>query len=592
MSQPGRPIPLISGGGFGARVPIGQTEGEHMSEIPGVKPAFKDPKPAAERIVQLAQRVLSGDILLPRFQRSFVWNRKQMLDLLDSVARNYPIGSMLLWQSRQQLASESNIAGLAVQNSKADYPLNYLLDGQQRLSTICGALYWEPGEADSIWNIAYDLKLGKFLHLSTTDEPALHVVPLRYLSNPSSYFSRLLGLDSELAAKARNLFDRFTDYQVAIVTLGDMSIQDVAPVFERINSTGTPLTIVDLMRAATWSPTFDLVDAIDAILEALEPKRFSGIDRKTLLRAVAAAAELGFESAAIDDLRDRTEPQLQNDVAATLEASKRAADFLATQIGAPGAKSLPYANQFAVLVEVFRRLPLPTSDQYAAIRRWFWRTTLASYFGGWNTGQMASDRQAVIKFANGETAEIQNSGTIPTGSIWSVREFRSNSATSKMLALMLGHHKPVDLKTGQKIDVAKSLSWSNDKEFHHLFPKAFLRGIGVLPRRANSIANIVMLSSISNIQIRDRAPSVYLAEICGDVGEAELRSRLAACLVDEASYQAALADDFEGFIKARSAHLQTTALALVGVDRTGALIGGAETSSAVAADDSDSDSSD
>lgn len=91
-------------------------------------------------------------------------------------------------------------------------------------------------------------------------------MPLRHLSNPSTYFSRLTGLDEWLGTRARGLFDRFTDYQVAIVTLGDMSIKDVAPVFERINSTGTPLTIVDLMRAATWSPTFDLVDSMDEIL--------------------------------------------------------------------------------------------------------------------------------------------------------------------------------------------------------------------------------------------------------------------------------------------------------------------------------------
>jgi Protein of unknown function DUF262 len=70
------------------------------------KPAFRDPKPTAERVPQLALRVLSGDILLPRFQRGFVWNRSQIIDLLDSIARNYPIGSMLLWQSKKELANE------------------------------------------------------------------------------------------------------------------------------------------------------------------------------------------------------------------------------------------------------------------------------------------------------------------------------------------------------------------------------------------------------------------------------------------------------------------------------------------------------
>lgn len=556
------------------------------------KPAFKDPKPAAERVVQLAGRVLTGDILLPRFQRNFVWNRKQMLDLLDSIARNYPIGSMLLWQSRQELANERSIADLEVAPTKPDYPVNYLLDGQQRLSTICGALHWSPGSADSVWNLAYDLKTGRFLHLDTLDEPALHVVPLRYLSTPSTYFSRLTGLDEVLSARAKALFDRFTDYQVAIVTLGDMSIQDVAPVFERINSTGTALTIVDLMRAATWSPTFDLVDAIDGILDDLTPKNFNGIDRKTLLRAVSAAAGLGFESSAIDDLRDRTEVQLSEAVDAAREAAKRASDFLATQIGAPGARALPYANQFAVLCEVFRVIPHPNSDQYAAIRRWFWRTTLASYFGGWNTGQMGSDRQAVLAFGKGESAEIANSAAMPVATIWSVREFRANSATSKMLALMLAHHNPVDLKTGQTIDASKALAWSNDKEFHHFFPKAFLIGKGYTARRANAIGNMVMLTSISNIQIRDKAPSVYLAEIAATIGEDELRSRLEMSLVPEDAYQAALADDFEAFLAARSAYLQGLALELAGVTSGGEVSTNATVVGSSATDDSDSDTTD
>ena len=74
-----------------------------------VKP-IKDPQPSVDRIDDLAKRILTGDIYLPKFQREFVWEKQQVLDLLDSVARNYPIGSVLLWQSKQELRSESRIA--------------------------------------------------------------------------------------------------------------------------------------------------------------------------------------------------------------------------------------------------------------------------------------------------------------------------------------------------------------------------------------------------------------------------------------------------------------------------------------------------
>ena len=100
--------------------------------------------------------------------------------------------------------------------------------------------------------------------------------------------------DLAIRATANILFNRFKDYQVPLVTLGDMSINDVAPVFERINSTGTRLTIYDLMRATTWSPEFDLGKTIGDIKKSLTVKKFQELDNKTFLRALAAAASRGL----------------------------------------------------------------------------------------------------------------------------------------------------------------------------------------------------------------------------------------------------------------------------------------------------------
>jgi hypothetical protein len=136
----------------------------------------RDPQPSVDRIDELARRILTGDILLRKFQRSFVWDKKQIRDLLDSILKNYPIGSVLLWQSRQELISESTIAGLKANLPRHDYPVNYLLDGQQRLSTICGALYWSGDDPKSQWNIVYDLREGKFYHLDTLDDPPLNQI--------------------------------------------------------------------------------------------------------------------------------------------------------------------------------------------------------------------------------------------------------------------------------------------------------------------------------------------------------------------------------------------------------------------------------
>ena len=525
----------------------------------------RDPKPTSERITKLAGRVLDGDIVLPEFQRPFVWKRPQILRLLDSVYRNYPIGSLLVWESSQELRSKRSIADLEVAPRSTKYPVNYLLDGQQRLSTICGALNWEPGDPHSVWNLYFNLETSRFHHADHAGELPLSQIPLRLLGNPSAYFQRVSASDNpELQQAARYLFDRFTDYQVPLVTLGDMSIEDVAPVFERINSTGTSLTIYDLMRAATWSTTFDLGAKLDAIKADLEPKRYHSIENKTLLRALGAAAGGDFSASSIDQLRDRTKTQLEIASATLQAAALRAADFLATEISAPRAESLPYANQFAVLCEVFVRIPTPDSAQLEQIRYWFWRTTLSNYFGGWNNSQMSQDAKDVRQFAKGAAKDLPFVGVLPTASLWRVRPFRSNSAASKMLGLVLAYAAPLDLINGQTIDVDKSLAWSNDKEFHHFFPQNYLAG-PPLKGDANVVGNIVLLTSASNIHIRDKAPSEYLSEVIERVGLPELVRRLATNLVPEDALEAALADDYAMFLARRGAYLQSRVMALTGL---------------------------
>jgi hypothetical protein len=531
-----------------------------------VKP-IKDPQPSVDRIDDLAKRILNGDIYLPKFQREFVWERQQVLELLDSVARNYPIGSVLLWQSKQELRSESRIADLEIDLPKPDYPVNYLLDGQQRLSSICGALYWKGGRADSPWNVAYDLRTKTFIHLDTTEEPPHHLVRLNKLPNPSAFFLQVAALDAakepELAKIARELFDRFKDYKVATVTLGDMPLTDVAPIFERINSTGTRLTIVDLMRAATWSPDFDLVDSIDAIRDSLEAKSFEGIERKAILRNVSAAIGGGFTAESIDDLRKSSTDKLKVAVDATEQSLKRTVDFLSTHIRVPSAEVVPYTNQIVVLAEILRRLPTPTAQQWCAIENWFWRTGVSGYFSGWNSGMMASDLAAVITFAQGASTEIEIPTQKTDSKLWATRSFRLNNAHSKILALILAYQKPKDLLTGISVDVSKALAWQNAKEFHHFFPQAYLKEKGVPITKASSLANIVYLSSASNKAISDRAPSDYLKELLDQHGN-EAKQWLQSNLVDEVALQAALKDDYDAFIQARATTINDVAVNLAG----------------------------
>ncbi|MFF5424524.1 MULTISPECIES: DUF262 domain-containing protein [unclassified Streptomyces] len=532
----------------------------------------QDPDSNVPRLVTVVDRVLEGDIVLPKFQRNFVWTRQQILDLLDSVSRNYPIGSILLWQSTEQLASERTVGGLAVEEQRHGYPVNYILDGQQRLATVCGALHWEPrDDPDSLWNIVYDLERQEFRHESTLDEPPAHVMPLRLLSDGFEFADRAAKAGSqELQERAKALYNRFSNYQVAVITLRGMPSSEVAKVFERINSTATPLTVVDLMRAATWSPEFDLKDEIDTLLEVLDRKRYGRVDTKTMLRTISAAAGFGFSRDDMNRMRDLSRQDLERAVESAGEAAKRAVDFLTTQIRTPRASALPYYNQFAVLVEVFRQLPKPTAAQFDAIERWFWLTASGEYFKGWNSRQMADDREAVNAFARGDSADIEVGAGIPRSVLWRRSQFRTTNAPSKLLGLLLAEAHPVDLRHGRRIDTDRALSWQNDKEFHHFFPRAFLKRQGLGQSRANVCANLIMLSSVTNIYISDQPPSVYLKDLCATQGAETIRARLATCLVNDVAFEAALRDDYETFLQARSDTLHQRLMMLIGTSAEGA----------------------
>jgi hypothetical protein len=539
-------------------VPLAQGSTTSAVAAPAAALLSRAPEPTVDRIEELAGRILRGDILLPKFQRDFVWEKHQIIDLLDSIANNYPIGSVLLWRSREVLRSERSIADLEIAPTQQDYPVNYLLDGQQRLSTICGALYWQGGEPRSRWNLAYDLREKRFVHLETLDDPPLHQLRLNKLTDPSAYFQHVSSLNTlkavdvpDLVAHAKELFDRFKDYKVATVTLHEMSIQAVAPIFERINSRGTPLTIVDLMRAATWSETFDLIDAISGISEELEAKLFGGIDRKAILRSISAAAGGGFSEASIDGLRKHSPAELEAAVGETKDAYSRAVDFMTTELHIPSDKQVPYVNQVVVLAEVFRLIKHLTPAQLAAVRKWFWRTAVAGYFGGWNTGNMGSDQKAVQSFAFGKSQYIESVVQNPGPGIWTTQQFRSNAAHSKILVLLLAFHRPIDLLTSQKIDTGDALFHGNTKEFHHFFPRDYLNSKGVPNRKANVLANFIMLTAASNKRITNRAPSDYLKEVAVALGS-KLDEVLFANLISQAALDAAMADDYDAFLVERS----------------------------------------
>lgn len=123
--------------------------------------------PTLERLRTVLKQVESGEILVPRFQRGFVWNDDQRLQLLDSVRQGMPIGGILVWRSKnRRLLSTDRIGPFPLHEPDEFGPYVYLLDGLQRIATLYGALWARTlgvvSKDDTRWPLLFDTERETF----------------------------------------------------------------------------------------------------------------------------------------------------------------------------------------------------------------------------------------------------------------------------------------------------------------------------------------------------------------------------------------------------------------------------------------------
>ena len=255
---------------------------------------------------QLIADIKKGEIKIPQFQRKFVWKDNQALELLDSIANGYPIGSLLLWKTVEKLNAARDIGSFRLPKTDEITPTNYVLDGQQRLTVIYSCL--GAGESEGGYTAGYDLAKEEFVELKV-EVYKQEVFPLRKMLNTTSllnYRTSLLSLPDApiLQERLDGLITAFTQYKLPVVTLKDLTIEEVCPIFERINSSGTRLSTYDLMVAATWAEDFDLNEKVAGVLSALDSKGYGSTERSTVLKALSAIHLGSIQDKSLRALRD------------------------------------------------------------------------------------------------------------------------------------------------------------------------------------------------------------------------------------------------------------------------------------------------
>ncbi|HZK05941.1 MAG TPA: DUF262 domain-containing protein [Actinomycetaceae bacterium] len=263
--------------------------------------SFQTPRSIEEMLTAIHKR----EYLMPAIQREFVWGAEQIIKLVDSLMRGYPVGSFLLWDVKPETAQSYTFYEFLTNYHERDNPYadkatvpagsgtTAVLDGQQRLTSLNIALYGSFAEKKKYawWNSADAFPVKRlYLNLvdAADDEELGLKYDLRFLTDKEAAAEEgdedkwfrvgaVLGLANagpaimqELTrrniAGSADAFQRLYDLYEAIRVLKPMNYflvtdQDadkVLEIFVRVNSGGTTLSYSDLLLSMATNQWRDL----------------------------------------------------------------------------------------------------------------------------------------------------------------------------------------------------------------------------------------------------------------------------------------------------------------------------------------------
>jgi hypothetical protein len=514
-------------------------------------------KPEVVFLEELFDEIKRGQLRSPRFQRPFIWSAEDMRKLFESVIKGYPIGSLLIWEPGERYQCLPKFGPIAQDEPAADRKdLAYVLDGQHRLATLFGATHvtGEPPEpaAERIWWMWYDLEQEEFTHSPRGAVGPYHL-PLRQMLGTTDFLQFCARLLKErpsdgagLVARAERVARLIRGFRVPVVRIRGGRLEDASEIFARLNSSGKSMAADQLASALTYREgegAFDLASRITQILEGLGDLHFSGIDRSTVLRALAGVAGIkihGKPGAQVANflLGSAFTPATREQL---MEKTRRgivhAAQWLADSCDVRCDHLLPYALQLVLLAQ-FCSQRSPTPEEAAILRRWFFSSSFAGWFAGGNTTQVNSDLAEMAAF---ERKEIRSFVALAERAKPFPERFdlRAARVRSLLLATMIPA-RPLH-RRGHSVDVV-SIFTGDDAA---AVPKVFGRESGPT---ASAPANRILLPIFERKGARQQ-----LLDLPAD----ERSEVLLSHCIDESAWQALVAGDPEAFVDARTTTLIT-----------------------------------
>ncbi|MBU4221016.1 MAG: DUF262 domain-containing protein [Euryarchaeota archaeon] len=465
---------------------------------------------------------------IPKIQRDFVWTKKKIVNLLDSIKKHYPIGSFLICEIPSR--KHKNIReGTALPSFDPINDTCYLvIDGQQRLSVLYNLIYGNriktnryqiPLDFNSICLSQRQNKESEFEFYDTEKRNYIKLHDI--LKEKANYFNH-----SKLKERRiRDCISAFESYSFPFIFIDGFDKEMMEEAFIRLNTGGTTLDTVDKLFTKAYHKDTDLRAHINNLMAHGLKDGFQYIDKIHIVKSIAAnigqrdfvGSNLNSFAKKISNPREKYHDDYKKKRMEIERSIQRAADLLTGKF--TNASYIPYPAMLSILsIFFFENDNYSASDkQIKEIERWFWVTGFAQrYSGSKQRDNLINDSEEMKKLARSEDYELDLEGKqrlieVSVKHLLKVKYTNRGTLRNTFFCYLISK-QPREFYNGELINIKDDVSSIfNSKNDHHIFPKDILK-YDFHSDKINILGNICFLKFGENIKIKNKPPWVYLKE--------------------------------------------------------------------------------
>lgn len=468
------------------------------------------------KVSTILDHIDSGSMALPEFQRGYVWNRYQVRDLINSMYRKYPVGSLLIWETRTENAIR-----------RGDGPLpsgtvNLILDGQQRMTSLYGIIRGKPpaffdGNHKTFTGLYFNMESEAFefsgrkmwndpLWINVTELMQKGIAP--FITNlpkdPEETFNLYINRMNNII-NIQNI-----DLHVEEVT-GTEDIGVVVDIFNKVNSGGTRLSEGDLALAKICAQWPEARSEMKGKLKKWHDVGFQ-FEKDWLLRCINT---ITTGQARFNALVKRSPAEIA-EIKEGLEKAEKSIDYLlnlvSSRLGLDHDRVLGSKYAFPLMVRYLDQKGGHIGDFRQRDRLLFWyiHTLLWGHYSASTESTLTQDIEAIEDTGLDRLIELlrQDRGNLKLTSDDFIAQ--SKGARFYPLLYMLARVQHArDWETGVELS-NNLLGRGTSLQLHHIFPKSLLYNYGYSRQQVNQIANFAFLTQETNLKISNKDPAIYL----------------------------------------------------------------------------------